>query len=181
MSASGPPALAVFDRRTSDCFGLAAVISHGSGRLRRALAQQTLLPPVGCERRRLFERSLSFRVAAELLQQVATNTWSQVVGLQRRLVRQPIDDGQRRSRIARHADGDRTIERDDWRRHDACKLRIIAGDPRPISRSRGPRLRMAGGNRRLDGVKSSGSAERARLPESLHSPTNLVLIPERAV
>src|ERR1700683_1578055 len=111
MSASGRPAVAIFDRRTSDCFGLGAVISRGIARLRCTPAQQTLLPPVARERRGLFESVVSFRVAAELLQQVATNTGSQGGGPQHRLVRQLIDDGQRGAWIARHADGDRTIER----------------------------------------------------------------------
>ena len=57
-----------------------------------------MFAPVACERGRRFERVPRLRIAAELVKQVASNAWQQVIGFECGLMQKRIRDLQPRFR-----------------------------------------------------------------------------------
>jgi hypothetical protein len=83
-----------------------------------------MFAPIARQLRRRFEFSARFFVAAELVQEVASNARQQVIAFERRLVGEAFDNRQRRCRSFGNADCDRAVEFDDGRRRYRRQFRI---------------------------------------------------------
>ncbi len=104
-----------------------------------------------------------------------------MIRFQRGFVHKAVHDHERRFRALGHPDGHRAVEFDDRRTHQRRRFRIESRYARPVGIISRHGVCVAGDDRRLEGVKTAGSAELARSPKRLHSATDLELVPERAV
>jgi hypothetical protein len=112
--------------------------------------------------RRRLERGTGFLVATELLQEIAADARQQVIGFQRGLPRQPVDNGKPGCRTVHHPDGDGPVQLDDWRMHQRRQFGVERGDAPPIGVLGRVRLGMAGHDRRLQHVETPCAAEFVR-------------------
>ncbi len=97
---------------------------RGISRLRRSPLQKILFALVACERARGLEGGAGFVVTAKLVEEIAADIRQQMIGFKGGLVHQTVHDGQPRLRSLDHADCDRAVELDDWRRYPRAQLAI---------------------------------------------------------
>jgi hypothetical protein len=79
---------------------------------------------VASQPRGRFEFSARLFLAAELMEEIASNARQQVIALERRLAREAVHDRQRDCRSFGNANGDRAVEFDDGRGHYRHQFRI---------------------------------------------------------
>src|SRR6202035_4383279 len=147
---------------------LALVSNHNQGTPNMPKIKIAVL--VGSNRRESINRKLAQAIAAELMEQVASNARQQVIAFQRGLAHKAHHDRQPRFWAFGHADGNRAVEFDDWTAHGWRQLRIESADARPVSNARRPRLGVAGDNGRMEVVKAARSSKLARSPKCLDAP-----------
>src|SRR5260221_9333397 len=125
----------------------------------RAPPQKFLLAFVAGEACRRLERRAGLLKPPQSLQEIAAHARQQMIGFQRRLVRETLHDRKRHLRAVGHADRYRAIEFDHRRTHQGRKLGVKLCDARPWRLIRCDCLGMTGDDRRLQRVEAAGAAE----------------------
>ena len=104
-----------------------------------------------------------FVKTAEFLQQIAANARQQMIGFQRRLVREPVNDRKRGCRTLGHADRHRAVELDDRRAHQRRQFGV---EFRRYAASRSRRTCLRWHDRR----RSPPAAHRSRRRRRVRAP-----------
>src|ERR1700674_932709 len=110
-----------------------------------ALEEQFALARVLRERGRALELRAGLLGAAELGEEVASHARQQVIGSERGLRGQRIDELEARAGTDRHRDGDRAVQLDDGGGRDPGEILVERRDARPVRLRRGARPGVTGG------------------------------------
>src|SRR5438876_5091151 len=126
---------------------------------RRAIKKQFALAGVLRLRGGTFEFRPGFSEAAELEEEVATNAGQKVIGLERRLGGQRVNEFETCGRTKGHCDRDGTVQFHDRRGRELCQGVVKSSDAVPV-RFRGVRrASVACGDGRLQGVWPEGATK----------------------
>src|SRR5438067_767594 len=146
-----------------------------------ALEEQFALAEVARERRRPLELRARLVETAEPGEEVAAHARQEVVALERRLRGQRIDELEARRRPERHRERDRPIQLHDGRRRNLGERIVERRDRCPVRLLRSARLRVTGGDRGLERVRTKRTTESRCALKCRETATDQELVPPRAV
>ena len=153
----------------------------GCMRGRGAREQEIAFAGVAGESSRALELRTRYIEAAELGEQIGADCGQQVVGLQRRVVEQSVDDLEAGGGSERHAGRDTAIQLDLRRRRELGERVVEGDDAWPVGVFGRARAGMTGGDGCLERVWAERAGERLGTREGGEAAADEELIPARAI
>jgi hypothetical protein len=147
---------------------------------RGAIEERVSLAQVAREGRRTLELDFCFGKASELVQEIPTHSWEQVIAPERPPGRDRIRDGEARLGAVRHGDGDGAIDLDHGRPLQTGELAVERCDELPIRLVGVARADVASRDGGLEHVWATNQGEFARAVERCEPATNPALVPSAA-